>query len=181
MRKAVITCVAALAALTSIGGATQVPRLSFEEVVRQADEIVTGTVVRSWTAWGPSHEFLWTHYEVRVESVAKGHAAASVIVSEPGGVLDGRGMLVTGALQYGIGERVVLFLQQTPVGYKRTVGWQQGKYTVSGDGLVHGASGEAHLMDATASAVSATRVEGGTLAQMQTRIAALLRRGAVAQ
>ena len=159
MRNVLIACVVALAALAGMGRATQVPRLSFEEVVRQSDQIVTGKVVRSWTAWGPSHEFLWTHYEVQVASVAKGRAAASVTVSEPGGVLDGRAMDVDGAVHYAIGERVVLFLQRTPIGYNRTVGWQQGKYTITGDG----------------------RVNGEALAEWQTRVAALVRKGAVSR
>ena len=175
MRKVFISRLAALTALASICSATQVPRLSFEQVVQQANQIVTGKVVRSWTAWGPSHEFLWTHYEVKVESVAKGRATAAVTVSEPGGVLDGRGMEVAGAVHYEIGERVLLFLQQTPVGYNRTVGWQQGKYTVTADGLVQGATGDARIVDLKGAAASTVRADGSTLAQMQTRIAAQVR------
>ncbi len=181
MRKVFIPCVAALAALAGICGATQVPRLSFEEVVRQANQIITGKVVRSWTAWGPSHEFLWTHYEVQVESVAKGRPAATVTVSEPGGVLDGRGMEVAGAVHYAIGERVVLFLQQTPVGYNRTVGWQQGKYTVDSSGLVHGPSGDAQLVDLQGPSVNSVRLDGATLAQLQTRISTLVRKESAAR
>lgn len=176
MRNVFIACVVALVALAGAGRATQVPRLSFEEVVHQSDQIVTGKVVRSWTAWGPSHEFLWTHYEVQVASVAKGRAGGTVTVSEPGGVLDGRAMEVPGAVHYAVGEQVMLFLQRTPVGYNRTVGWQQGKYTVAEDGRVHGAAGEARLVGARS---AAARVDGRTLSELQTRVAALVRQEAV--
>ena len=182
MRNVFIPCVVALAALAGTCSATQIPRLSFEEVVHQADQIITGKVVRSWTAWGPSHEFLWTHYQVQVDSVAKGRASGTVTVSEPGGVLDGRGMDVAGAVHYAIGERVVLFLQQTPIGYRRTVGWHQGKFTVTPDGHVHGAAGDAHLVDLkSASPRGAARADGGTLSEFQTRIASLVRKDAVTQ
>lgn len=180
MRKFLFPCVVALAALAGTCSATQVPRLSFEEVVRQADQIVTGKVVRSWAAWGPSHEFLWTHYEVQVDSVAKGRAGRSVTVSEPGGVLDGKGMDVAGAVHYAIGEQVVLFLQPTPIGYRRTVGWQQGKYTVTSDGQVHAAAGDARIVDMKSSAARGNaRVDGGTLTEFQSRIGALVRKDAV--
>lgn len=172
---------AAALALAGACGATQVPRLSFEEVVQQSEQIIAGKVARSWTAWSPSHEFVWTHYEVEVDSVAKGRAARTVTVSEPGGVLDGRGMEVSGAVPYRIGEQVVLFLRRTPIGYNRTVGWQQGKYTVAPDGRVHAAAGEARLVDLRTPPRARAGVDGSTLAELQTRIASLVRKDAVSR
>jgi hypothetical protein len=45
-------------------------------------------------------------------------------------------MQTSGTLPFTVGEDTVLFLYRTPIGYWRTVGGPQGKYTVSTQGRV---------------------------------------------
>jgi hypothetical protein len=118
-----------LALANSLWG-TQVPRMSLEEVVDASESIVQGTVVRTWADWDQDHKYIWTHYEIQVVDRLKGAAAATVVVSEPGGVVGETALQVAGTPQYEVGEQVVLFAEKTPLGYLRTCGWGQGKFRV---------------------------------------------------
>ena len=112
------------------------PRVTAEELAAQSERIVHGAVTRSWTAWDSEHKYIWTHYEVAVAEILRGPIAATITVSEPGGSLDGVNMGTSGTLPFAVGEDTVLFLYRTPIGYWRTVGGPQGKYTVSAQGRV---------------------------------------------
>jgi hypothetical protein len=114
-----LLCLAAQAAI--------VPSLSVEELVDRSEIIVHGRVTRSWPAWDGAHKYIWTHHEVEIIDPIRGAGFAPVVVSEPGGALDGVEMRFSGALPYALGEEAVVFLYRTPVGYWRT----QGKYTVT--------------------------------------------------
>ncbi len=117
--------------------ATIVPRLSLEEMVARSETIVSGHVTRVWTAWDSPHRFIWTHTEILVSNVAKGNRSEKVVVSEPGGVIDGVGMQLAGTPRYTPGEQVMVFLERMPNGYLRTAGMGQGKLSLSPDGRVH--------------------------------------------
>ena len=136
-----ITAVTALAAV--------VPRLSLERLVDQSEIIVHGRILNSRVAWNEKRNYIWTHYRVEVEDTLKSSGSREVVVSVPGGILDGVGMSISGATEMHIldgvgmsisgatvfepGEEVVLFLYRTPVGYHRLTGWGQGKYSIVTD------------------------------------------------
>lgn len=151
-----------LAALAMLGafacGATIVPRLSLEEMVVHSETIVTGRVIRTWATWDSQHQFIWTHNEIVVEDVVKGRHTDRVVVSEPGGVVDGLGMQIAGSPRYALGERVMVFLERMPNGYLRTTGMGQGKLSISHDGSVH-------LTQAGADLVGTGSGTGGTALQ----------------
>src|ERR1035437_99747 len=140
-RPAVMKRLSHLATLAALGalvcGATIVPRLSLEEMVAHSDVIVSGWVVRTWAAWDGQHRFIWTHSEIMVGDVVKGRRMERVVVSEPGGVVDGFGMQIAGTHRYSLGERVMVFLGRMPNGYLRTTGMGQGKLSISTNGSVH--------------------------------------------
>ncbi|MDQ6663700.1 MAG: hypothetical protein M3Z23_04850 [Acidobacteriota bacterium] len=58
--------------------------------------------------------------------MTKGLAVKSLIVSEPGGTVDGLTMVIPGTVQFPEGRDLLLFLYKTPIGYLRTVGGEQG-------------------------------------------------------
>jgi hypothetical protein len=74
---------------------------------------------------------IWTHYQLQLEETLKGNPSSSLIVSEPGGIVGDQGISIAGAPQYDVGDEVVLLVWRTPIGYLRTSGWGQGKFTVS--------------------------------------------------
>jgi hypothetical protein len=130
-RRAAATAAIAVVLLVAPALATVVARLDLPELTRSSGLIVHGRVLRRWSAWDAAHRFIWTHYAVEVTESIKGAPAATVTISEPGGVV-GRDMLrVAGAPEYADREEVVVFLRRTAVGYWRSTGWGQGKYTVA--------------------------------------------------
>ena len=120
--------------------ATSVPSLTFDELTDRSEVIVAGRITRSWSDWDSERKFIWTHYELSVSSVHKGAARTAVTVSEPGGVVGGRGMRIAGSVEYSPGDQVAVFLQRMPNGYLRTAGWGQGKYLVDKAGHLHAGS-----------------------------------------
>jgi hypothetical protein len=121
----------------STAGATSVPSLSFEELTDRSEVVAAGKIDRAWADWDAEHKYIWTHYELKVSAALKGTPGATVILSEPGGLVDIQGMSIAGSVGYQAGEAVLVFLQRMPNGYLRTAGWSQGKFTVDESGRVH--------------------------------------------
>jgi hypothetical protein len=126
-----LSATAVLALLpASPADAAVVPRLDLADLVTSSEVIVQARVTRQWCAWDQQHRFIWTHYSLQISDVLKGKPPLTMTLSEPGGTLGGRGMLVAGVTRYAAQEEVVVFLHRTPIGYWRPYGWGQGKYTV---------------------------------------------------
>lgn len=125
-----ITAASLLAVTAGLLSAAIVPRLSLEEMTGASELIVHARVGDSFTAWDPERLFLWTHHRLDVLDVWKGRLHGPLVVSEPGGALEGVSMTFSGAVQYRSGEELVLFLYRTPIGYWRARGYSQGKVTL---------------------------------------------------
>ena len=164
----------------SIAAATSVPSLSFEQLTDRSEQIVSGQIARSWTDWDSDHKYIWTHYELTVSATHKGARAATVVLSEPGGVVGIQGQAVAGAVGYQTGEHVLVFLQRMPNGYLRTAGWSQGKYDVDAAGRLHAEStaGGAEVVDTPGKPAAATplrTLNGMSIAELHARIAVRLK------
>ncbi|MCW5980317.1 MAG: hypothetical protein KIT09_19690 [Bryobacteraceae bacterium] len=130
---------AAALLFASAAHGTIVPRLPFDKLVDNSEVVVHGRIVSSWSAWDPGGRYIWTHHRLLVDDALKASGPREIVVSEPGGVIGNVGMRIAGAVPFAPGEEVVVFLYRTPVGYLRTTGWCQGKYSVmreSGGGRV---------------------------------------------
>ena len=108
------------------------PRLSLEQLAAQSDAIVSGRIVRHWAAMDSENRFIWTHYEISVRDTLKGGHHSTIVISEPGGMLNGIFLQVSGATRYADGEDVAAFLYRTPIGYMRTTNYGQGKFSFPG-------------------------------------------------
>lgn len=148
------------------------PRLTAEELTAQSQVIVEGKIARSWAAWDAEHKYIWTHYEVSVADYLRGSMGATFTVSEPGGSLDGLTQQISGSVSYSPGEATILFLDQTPIGYWRSVGGPQGKFTVDSQGRVHGSSQANTFIDTPGGAVGTSlgSLEGMSLRDFKTRV-----------
>lgn len=163
-----------------------VPRLSLEQMVESSERIVHGRSVRSWSAWDADHRIIWTHYEIEVSDSLKGEPVRTMVVSEPGGAVDGMELTIAGMPRYGAGEEMVMFLYRTPIGLWRARGLGQGKYAVvkDGDGAVrvHADLGGAVVIEPngtpTAVGTDLRQLDGMPLDQVKLRIRALANRPA---
>jgi len=130
--------VVALLSLVCAASASDLPRLSFNELTDNSELVVSGRITRSWADWDAGHKYIWTHYELAVTATHKGAAGRTVDIAEPGGQLDGIEMTISGATGYRVGENVLVFLSRMPNGYLRTAGFGLGKYIVDQNVRVHG-------------------------------------------
>jgi len=117
-------------AFVAAAHATLVPEMTFREIAADAESIVHGVVTARHSGWDAERAAIWTHYEIDVIETFKGKPGRTLTVSEPGGEADGQRMDVVGAPRYEIGDEVTVFAAPTPIGYRRTCGWGQGKFVV---------------------------------------------------
>jgi hypothetical protein len=176
----ICTSAGAFSLLFALGlSATIAPSITFEQMTDQSELVVQGQVTRSWSDWDSEHKYIWTHYEIAVAGTQKGRAGATVVVSEPGGVVGDKAMAIAGVVGYSAGEQVAVFLQRMPNGYLRTAGWGQGKFAVDSTGHLHAAASmrgmEVVAVDQKAKAPRGTslrNLEGISVGELKTRVAA---------
>ena len=85
-----------LAALVALGfalvpavparGATSAP-VTLDALVASSDMVVYGRVVGGQSFWDAATRTIWTTTQIAVFDVAKGRSGATVLVTEPGGVV----------------------------------------------------------------------------------------------
>ena len=153
--------------------ASTVPRMSLEEIIDQSELIASGQVLKSSSAWDNSHQFIWTHYEIAVHDITKGNRTQTLVVSEPGGTADGLTQYIPGTVTFRAGEEVALFLYRTPIGYLRTVGWGQGKFTITPEQRVYSDFGRLELAAAKAAGTPVGSLSGLSVSEFKTRVSRL--------
>ena len=91
-------------------------KMSTVDMVDEADIIVRGTVVETWTEVG-EHGRIWTRAQIDIIENYKGAGeSASIVVDQLGGEYAGVRMHVDSAAQFSHGEEVVLFLDELQSG-----------------------------------------------------------------
>ncbi len=80
-----------------------------ETFIRKADVIVTGTVLDSHVQYEEQGD-IETVYRIAVDEVLKGQADSIIEIREWGGVVGDRFMVMSGAPQYEIGKRYLIFM-----------------------------------------------------------------------
>jgi hypothetical protein len=159
-RRAIALALAAL--FGALGGrsarAAVVPFMSLEDLTREATVVALGTVERTRAHWSDDHRVILTTVTLTVERALKGGPRASVAFEVPGGRVDGRTLVASGAPFFEAGQRVVLFLEPAGDGSLpaprplAVVGWNQGTMPVrrdpgSGRDLVQLRAGSALYLD----------------------------------
>ena len=126
--------------------ATTVEERTIRDLTAESSTIVHGTVVSTESRWNEDHSLIITDVRIRVESVLKGSAASSVVVTQPGGTVGKLRVDVSGAMTFRAGQETVLFLQSAAEGQSIVTGLFQGRFDVTEDArgqkIVRGLSGE---------------------------------------
>ena len=109
-------------------------KMSVEDLARQADTIVVGTVTQQQSAWDAQHTAIHTDVTVAVERMLAGTPGDIVTLRVAGGIVEGMGMRTSNDPTFQDGEQVIVFLDTT-TNPSSVVGMQQGKFTIK-DNLV---------------------------------------------
>lgn len=102
--------------------------LSLEQLVEQADMILTGTVTGIETRGGPGSKIIYSNAVIAVDQVFKGQPGATTItVKVLGGTVDGVTQAVEDVASFRQNEKVLLFLKLNSDNTAAVVGNLQGK------------------------------------------------------
>jgi hypothetical protein len=110
--------------------AVQMEPLSVEQLADQSALVVRGTVLSESCQRDPAGR-IYTKVELQVGEVWKGSLPTNrCTIVHGGGILGGEKSVVSGQVDYGIGEEVVAFLVLNQRGEGVTLGLAQGKFHV---------------------------------------------------
>jgi hypothetical protein len=121
-----------LLALTSPAVAAQAIAVSVEDLARQSDAVVRGTVTGAKAQRTDDGLRIFTTVELRTVAQLRGSAPPRLRVNVPGGVVGRLGQRVDGAPAFAPGEDVVVFLRRTSADTFAVNGLAQGKFTIAG-------------------------------------------------
>jgi len=113
--------------------ATVMVEVSLEDMARDADVIVRGTVTRTGVRMRFEEGRLepYTSSELRISDWIAGAGGERLVIRERGGEWQGGGHWIDGTPQYRVGEEVVVFLRRDAAeGSYRTYAMAQGKFIV---------------------------------------------------
>jgi hypothetical protein len=125
--------VLALALLAPLADATQVIYRTPRQLGEDAALVVDGRVTNVRAYWNETQSKIFTEATVHVGGTHKGDAGSTVRIVQLGGVVDNVRMTVHGALQWTVGEEVLLFLEPSVPGAYQVAGFSQGKYRIERD------------------------------------------------
>ncbi|MGN6185918.1 MAG: hypothetical protein ACTHQM_19970 [Thermoanaerobaculia bacterium] len=112
--------------------ASQFIELPFDQIASEAQYVVRGHIVDTWSAWDDSHEVIFTYATVRVTRYfGETTGPDTLVVREVGGTVDGYTQEAIGFPMIRRGENVVLLLTQwEDSADMRIHAFNQGKYLV---------------------------------------------------
>ena len=104
------------------------------ELSKKSDLIVVGKVSKMQSAWNKQKTRIYTNITVDVEEYVKGNGnTKSIIVTNPGGEVDGVGELYTHTPKFKSTEEVMLFLNKNKEGRLFVTNGHKGKFSVIKD------------------------------------------------
>ncbi|MBT3220770.1 MAG: hypothetical protein HN348_16920 [Proteobacteria bacterium] len=110
--------------------ATTVAKLTVEQFTDASSYIIKGEAGESWTSLN-DRGLVYTHTKVTVDEVYKGpNIPDEVVVSVLGGTFGSISTEIAGRPVFSTGERVFLFLHESPSGALIPVAQSTGKYTI---------------------------------------------------
>ena len=124
---------ALIALAAGIAFPTTLRRISLDTLIQSSDYIVYGRVAAIQSSWDPGTSAIWTHTTILILDSPKGETGNTIGVTEPGGIVNGRGELYPGAPRFTTGQEVLLFLYRAPGERIRVTGVLQGLYRVEYD------------------------------------------------
>jgi len=122
-------------------GALVIP-LTVEELTAEADRVAVARVVALASRLSPAGTSIETDVTIAVESTLKGSTSQQLVVTVPGGQVGELRQWEGGVPNFLAGERVLLFLLESPTFGVGLAELWQGKYSLVGDQAVQPETGE---------------------------------------
>ena len=113
--------------------ASQAVYMSPRDLGDQATLVVRGRVESVDSFWNGKHTKIFTRTRVAVDEAYKGGAASAIDLLQLGGVVGTVKVTVQGALQWRVGEEVLVFAEPAGPADFRVMGFAQGKFTIERD------------------------------------------------
>lgn len=135
MNKQLCLAVATLGAAVVMrdAGRCQSQELLADELVSRSSIVAVGKVTALKSAWSADRTRIVTNVTVAVDQYLKGEGTSTVMITVPGGEVDGIGELYSHTARFSNDEEVVIFAERDRQGQLRVVGGDQGKATVRKD------------------------------------------------
>lgn len=128
-----LACIAAMGGLAGLVAGAQIRPLTVEELATRATRICHGRVEAVEVLREPSGNLV-TRVEIAAQAMWKGSLTNRITLTQPGGTLGTRRVVIPGAPSFAPEEEVVLFLSLNPRGEWLTLDLAQGKFTVERSG-----------------------------------------------
>ncbi|MFI5252187.1 MAG: hypothetical protein ACHQQQ_07115 [Bacteroidota bacterium] len=113
---------------------SQLKTINADNLIRQSDVIVQGSVKGRMAEWTPKHDKIQTRIVIGINQLMKGTVQGnSMTVVVPGGEVDGVGEWYSHVPRFDNDEEVVLFAKQDKGGVYRVAEGEAGKFTVTID------------------------------------------------
>jgi hypothetical protein len=120
--------------------ATSVQRLTLDDLIAKASNIVEADIVASRTYRTPDGKLILTSYTASVQESIKGAAGPTVTVTTVGGRIGNTILHVSGMPIFQQGDRAILFLEKSGA-YTTVVGLNQGKFAISNGAVANDLTG----------------------------------------
>jgi hypothetical protein len=121
------------AGLAALAYATQIAYRSPQDLGEQSPLVVRGRVQSVESYWNTKHTKIFTRTRIAVYETYKGNAPPTVDLVQMGGIVGNVKVTVQGALQWRVGEEVLLFAEPYDAGSYQVSGFSQGKFTIERD------------------------------------------------
>ncbi len=120
-----------LATATPSSALSQAVVAETEDMIRRADVVVVGTVTDVRSEWSADRTRILSRVTINVDEHIKGDASEqSVVLTVPGGEVDGVGELYSHSASFKTSEQVVVFAARDRKGQLRVVDGDAGKANV---------------------------------------------------
>jgi len=138
MRRNIALMVGILLVLLSVelpgtAQATQLLFMSPQDLGREAPLFVRGRVQSAESYWNSTHTKIFTRTTIVVDETYKGSAGPTVEIVQLGGTVGNIKVSVQGALQWRLGEEVLLFAEPYDAAAFQVSGFSQGKFVIERD------------------------------------------------
>ena len=127
--RTIVFCLVVALLVPASSAGTVIPK-TLDELTEAADYVVVGTVLSQESRLDDRTGMILTDTTIHVDEPIVGAPGSTLVVTEYGGIVGGKGLAVPGLPTFRVDERVVVFACFDALGLLRTCGAQQGRLAV---------------------------------------------------